>query len=83
MAIVIKSSTRINSSTRVGGSSSPAPAAGILALWGITESNGVTLTGSGTTYTVPAGTDATITGPLTIDDGVILAIDDTASLTIV
>ena len=80
MAIVINSSTIINSSTRVGAAPGVSD---ILALWGVTESNGVTLTGSGTTYTVPAGTNASITGPLTIDDGVILAIDDTASLTIV
>jgi len=80
MAIVINSSMRINSSTRVGAAPGVSD---ILSLWGVTESNGVTLTGSGTTYTVPAGTDATITGPLTINDGVTLAIDDTASLTIV
>lgn len=83
MSVNIKSSTSIKSGTRIGpsGTTVTSSSTDILSLWGVSYSNGVTLTNVAG-YSVPAGTDATITGPLTLNDGVTLTVPDTSSLTV-
>jgi hypothetical protein len=83
MSIIIKSSTRINSKTSIGGVAASAPSADILSSWGVAYVSGVGVTLTDVAgYTVPAGTDAIITGPLNLNDGVTLTVADTATLTI-
>ena len=82
MSLIIKSNTTIKASTSIGKIS----ATDILSLWGVVyvQNVGVTLTNVGG-YTVRSGitdADATITGPLIINDGVTLTIEDTAILTV-
>ena len=80
MSLTIKSSTRINSATRIGPAASSV-AFDLLSYWGVSYSNGVTLTNVAG-YDVPAGINAIITGPLTVNDGVALTVPDTSSLVV-
>jgi hypothetical protein len=77
MSLSIKSSTRINSATRIG----PTAAFDLLSYWGVSYSNGVTLANVAG-YDVPAGINATITGPLTVNDGVTLTVPNTSTLVV-
>ena len=82
MSIVIKSSTTIKSNTSIGGVNASS-SDDILALWGVSYVSGIGITLNNVAgYSVPAGTNATITGPLIVNDGVILTVADTATLTI-
>ncbi len=80
MSVVVKSPVVIKGSTRVGPSSSSN--FDILSYWGVSNSGGVTLTNTSTPYDVPAGYNVTITGPLTLNDGVTLSVSDTSALTV-
>jgi hypothetical protein len=84
MSVVVKSPVVIKGSTRVGPSTSSSPSGGfdILSFWGVSDSGGVTLTNTSAPYEVPPGYDVTITGPLTLNDGVTLSVSDTSTLTV-